>query len=155
MRKQPELELRAEQFFGREDGSGPYPDAPRSERTGANEQYHHVLALVPPTVTEELSPDRAAVRSDDRDDAAADHTVLDAYRHALAKAETEIATLTEALQSNRTIGIAIGILVERYDISPDVAFAYLRRISQDHNRKVRELAIELVSTGKLPDDGHR
>ena len=101
-----------------------------------------------------MSPDRAGIRSGDLGQAA-DYTGLDAYRHALARAETEIATLTDALQSNRTIGIAIGILVERYDISPDVAFAYLKRISQDQNRKLRALAIELVSTGKLPGDGHR
>ncbi|WP_195909222.1 ANTAR domain-containing protein [Microlunatus sp. Gsoil 973] len=70
---------------------------------------------------------------------------------ALIRAQEEIVTLGEAVQSNRVIGIALGILVERYGIAPDVAFTYLRRLSQDNNRKLRELAAELVETGRLLD----
>lgn len=64
-------------------------------------------------------------------------------------AEQQCADLTHAIRSNRTIGVAIGILVERYGITPDVAFGYLRRISQNSNQKLRDLATELVRTGRL------
>jgi AmiR/NasT family two-component response regulator len=67
----------------------------------------------------------------------------------LIRAQQEIAGLTAAVQSNRVIGVALGILVERHDISPETAFAYLRRLSQDNNRKLRDLAEELVRSGTL------
>ena len=52
---------------------------------------------------------------------------------------------------NRTvIGQAEGILMERLNVMPDQAFAYLRRISQDTNRKLIDVAQELVLTRVLP-----
>ncbi|WP_157683168.1 ANTAR domain-containing protein [Microlunatus soli] len=77
--------------------------------------------------------------------------LLEGYRQALTEAEKQIATLTEAVHSNRSIGIAVGIVAERYGIGPDVAFDYLKRLSQDNNRKLRDLAAELVAEGKLAD----
>lgn len=58
--------------------------------------------------------------------------------------------LTAALQSSREIGVAIGILVERYKITPDAAFDMLRTSSQRSHRKLRDVAIDLVFTGSLP-----
>ncbi|WP_168207624.1 ANTAR domain-containing protein [Microlunatus elymi] len=78
---------------------------------------------------------------------------LAALQEALAEAENEIASLRTALEANRVIAVALGILIERYGISQDTAFAYLKRLSQDNNRKLRDLAAELVDTGKLSDDG--
>jgi hypothetical protein len=72
--------------------------------------------------------------------------------HQLALARDEIVGLRRALRTSRTIGVAIGILVERYDISPDVAFAHLSRISQNSNRQLRNLAEELVTSGQTPMD---
>ena len=43
-------------------------------------------------------------------------------------------------------------LMERFRIDADPAFSYLRRISQDTNRKLVDLAAELVATGRLPGD---
>jgi len=40
--------------------------------------------------------------------------------------------------------------MERYDLEEDRAFEVLRRYSQDHNLKLREVAEQLVSTRKLP-----
>jgi GAF domain-containing protein len=57
-----------------------------------------------------------------------------------------------ALEHSRTIGAAIGILVERHRILPDEAFQRLRETSQHHNRKLADVAADLVETGTLPED---
>jgi GAF domain-containing protein len=59
--------------------------------------------------------------------------------------QMEIAMLTR-----QQIGQAVGVLMERYGLSPEAAFNYLRRVSQTRNVKVREVARKLVSTGELP-----
>lgn len=51
------------------------------------------------------------------------------------------------------IGQAEGILMERYTIGATEAFAFLRRVSQDTNRKLVHIAQELVETRKLPHAG--
>lgn len=52
---------------------------------------------------------------------------------------------------NRTIiGQAEGILMERYDLTADQAFAMLVRMSQDENRRVNILAQELITTRRTP-----
>lgn len=53
-------------------------------------------------------------------------------------------TFGEGLQSRRTIGQAIGVLMERYDMSEDRAFGFLVRASSHANIKVRAIAQELV-----------
>ena len=50
------------------------------------------------------------------------------------------------------IGQAKGILMERYNISSDRAFAVLVRVSQHNNRKLRDVAEELVSSRQLSDN---
>jgi len=57
-----------------------------------------------------------------------------------------------ALVTRQEIGQAVGILMERYGLSADAAFAYLRRLSQNGNVKLRDLAEQLRRTGRLPDD---
>lgn len=53
--------------------------------------------------------------------------------------------------SNRTvIGRAEGILMERFSLPPDQAFAVLRRVSQRRNVKLNRVAEELVRTGRTP-----
>jgi AmiR/NasT family two-component response regulator len=53
-------------------------------------------------------------------------------------------TLNEALQTRKVIGQAVGILMERYDIDEDRAFAFLVRASSHGNLKLRAVARELV-----------
>jgi GAF domain-containing protein len=53
-------------------------------------------------------------------------------------------TLNHALHSRKVIGQAIGILMERYDMNEDRAFAFLVRASSNSNIKVRDIAQELV-----------
>jgi len=40
--------------------------------------------------------------------------------------------------------------MERFDLDDERAFEVLRRYSQDNNRKLRDVAQELVDTRKLP-----
>jgi GAF domain-containing protein len=54
-------------------------------------------------------------------------------------------TLNEALQTRQVIGQAIGIIMERYQISSDRAFEFLVRASSVGNLKLRDVAQELVS----------
>ena len=68
----------------------------------------------------------------------------------LLRARAEIDELREALVSNRVIGAAVGIIMERYDLDLDAALRFLKRVSSQHNRKLRELATELVETRRLP-----
>ncbi len=53
-------------------------------------------------------------------------------------------TLNEALQTRKVIGAAIGILMERYEMNEDRAFAFLVRASSHANIKLRGVAQELV-----------
>lgn len=54
--------------------------------------------------------------------------------------------LTQALQTRKTIGQAIGILMERYRIDADRAFQFLIRASSTSNVKLRDVAEEVVTT---------
>lgn len=56
----------------------------------------------------------------------------------------EISNLQDALQTRKTIGQAMGILMERYQLSDDRAFGFLTRISQQRNVKLRLVAQEIV-----------
>lgn len=68
---------------------------------------------------------------------------------ALANArQTE--NLWQAIDARKRVGQAQGILMERYQLSEDQAFAVLMRYSQNNNMKLREVAERLVSTRDLP-----
>jgi len=56
----------------------------------------------------------------------------------------EIANLHDALESRKVIGQAIGIVMERYQLNEDRAFAFLVRASSYGNVKLRDVAQELV-----------
>ncbi len=68
----------------------------------------------------------------------------------LDAADAKVEHLQLALDHSRDIGAAVGILMARHKLQQADAFELLRRTSQDQNRKVYELALELVSTGELP-----
>jgi len=78
---------------------------------------------------------------------------------ALALAEAQrTEQLREAIASRDLIGQAKGILMERYHVDSDAAFAVLGRTSQDLNLKLTVVARHLAATGELlgtqegPDD---
>jgi GAF domain-containing protein len=68
---------------------------------------------------------------------------------ALSRAWNE-AGLNTALDTRKLIGQAQGILMERHDLDEARAFEVLRRYSQDHNTKLRDVAAHLIETRKLP-----
>jgi AmiR/NasT family two-component response regulator len=68
----------------------------------------------------------------------------------LAYARTE-QNLWQAIDTRNLIGQAQGMLMARYGLTPDKAFAVLRRYSQTTNVRLAVLAEELTSTGRLPD----
>jgi chromosome segregation ATPase len=86
--------------------------------------------------------------------------VLDELRTRLEAAEATIGHLQEALHTNRRIGVAMGILMARLHLTQDQAWEFLRQQSQRRNRKLRDLADEIVYTGTLDGvasregDGH-
>ena len=57
--------------------------------------------------------------------------------------------MEQALESNREIGVAIGVLMHEHRLSRDQAFDVLRAASQDSNRKLRDIAQDVVDTGTL------
>ena len=63
--------------------------------------------------------------------------------------------LETALQSNREIGMAVGILMVRYGLTDEAAFDLLRVTSQHEHRKLREIAAETVYSGELPKHPER
>ncbi len=58
--------------------------------------------------------------------------------------------LHEAIATRQGIGEAVGIVMERYKVSEQQAFTVLKKASQDHNVKLRELARSVTETGDIP-----
>jgi GAF domain-containing protein len=56
----------------------------------------------------------------------------------------ELTQMSEAMESRKVLGQAIGILMQRYDMNEDRAFAFLVRASNHGNIKLRAVAQELV-----------
>lgn len=59
----------------------------------------------------------------------------------------QVEQLQTALRTSRIIGQAIGIVMTRRFVTQDEAFTLLRRASNNTNRKLREIAEDIVSTG--------
>jgi hypothetical protein len=71
----------------------------------------------------------------------------DLFAHQSATAiayANEIQNLEEALRTRKMIGQAIGIVMERYKLSEQRAFAFLTRLSQTSNIKLRLIAQDIV-----------
>ena len=68
---------------------------------------------------------------------------------ALRSAQTE-QHLRAAMATRNLIGQAQGILMERYKMTAEQAFAVLSRISQQSNVKLRDVAQRLIDTGETP-----
>lgn len=62
----------------------------------------------------------------------------------------KIETLETALDSRTAIGQAEGILMERFGLTADKAFAVLVRVSQNENRRLALVAEDLVRTRRTP-----
>jgi GAF domain-containing protein len=73
--------------------------------------------------------------------------------HSHEDEERRAENLNAALATREVIGQAQGILIERERISAAHAFDILRRASQHLNRKLRDVAQDLVETGEKPKIG--
>jgi len=59
------------------------------------------------------------------------------------------AQLTRALESNREIGVAMGVLMAQHKITRSQAFDLLRITSQHTHRKLADIAVDVADTGTL------
>ena len=59
--------------------------------------------------------------------------------------------LRRAIASHEAVGQAVGILVERHRWTPAVAFERLKKVSQDSNTRLREVAERVVESGADPE----
>ncbi|WP_344234078.1 GAF and ANTAR domain-containing protein [Kribbella hippodromi] len=73
-------------------------------------------------------------------------------RHATVAIGTALRdeNLSRAVDARKLVGQAMGILMERYGLDGDRAFEVLKRYSQNNNRKLRDVAQELIDTRRLP-----
>jgi hypothetical protein len=62
----------------------------------------------------------------------------------VAELEAEIAQLRDALARRQQIGVATGLLAQRFGITPDRAWSLIVRLSQNGHVKVREIAQVVV-----------
>lgn len=60
------------------------------------------------------------------------------------------AQLEAAMGARHDIGTAIGMVMERYEVDREQAFAVLRKSSQDLNVKLRDVARTVTETGEIP-----
>jgi GAF domain-containing protein len=56
----------------------------------------------------------------------------------------EVSDLRRAMRTRETIGKAVGIVMERYKLADDRAFAFLARVSQNRNVKLNQVAEEVI-----------
>jgi hypothetical protein len=119
------------------------------ESTG---QHEGSAAVLDRAGTDHSGSETAAEQAASREAAHADRHALDGRLIAKLRAEglwheEHAAHLAEALRSSRKIGAAIGIVMADLRVDELVAFEILSRVSQDTNRKLSEIAHEVVDRG--------
>jgi hypothetical protein len=73
-------------------------------------------------------------------------SLLFAHQSAMAiEYAQEVHNLQEAVRTRGIIGEAVGILMERYKLTDQRAFAFLTRLSQDSNIKLRVIAQKIIA----------
>jgi ANTAR domain-containing protein len=63
----------------------------------------------------------------------------------VAELEAEVAQLKEALARRQQIGVATGLIAQRFGMNPDRAWSLLVRLSQNAHVKVRDIAQTLIN----------
>jgi GAF domain-containing protein len=56
----------------------------------------------------------------------------------------QVENLEAALETRKTIGMALGMVMQRHDLDEETAFAYLTRLSATSQTKLREVATTMV-----------
>ncbi|HKE71622.1 MAG TPA: GAF and ANTAR domain-containing protein [Nocardioidaceae bacterium] len=85
----------------------------------------------------------------DGDDIAIAHILARHASVALATARKEYA-VAQSIDARKRVGLAQGMLMERFGLNAEESFELLRRYSQQHRLKLNEVARELVATRELP-----
>ena len=81
-----------------------------------------------------------------------DRALIFASHAATAAGAARLVTgLQTAIQSRHLIGVAQGIIMQRYDLTMDASFEVLRRYSSNANIKLRDVARMVVERRLLPD----
>lgn len=118
--------------------------------------YNGTVGAQPPTSADLRRRVRAAV---ERAGEVSEHVaanvsaaleIVDQLTGDLAAARDKVANLEIALQSARRIGMAMGIIMGRFGLTEDEAFARLRTASQHTQRKLRDIAEDVILRGELP-----
>jgi hypothetical protein len=63
----------------------------------------------------------------------------------MVQLEAEVAQLRDALTRRQQIGVATGLLAQRFAISPERAWSLLVRLSQNGHVKVRDIAQAVIA----------
>lgn len=66
--------------------------------------------------------------------------------------ENDIAQLRFAVERRKMIGIALGIVMEQYDLDQSDAFACLHRLASTRQSNLYDVARGLVETRELPEE---
>lgn len=93
---------------------------------------------------------REVAAFDDGDEEVA--AILARHASVALAASHNIDGLRDAVDGRKTIGMAMGVLIARYDIDPPTAFSVLRRYSQTNNLKLRAVADRIVETRGVPHE---
>ena len=80
----------------------------------------------------------------------ANHELAQLREKAVSQAEARGEQIRAGLESNRIIGTAIGILMTNHRLPAAPAFQLLVGASQHSNRKLRDIAADVTTTGRLP-----
>lgn len=83
------------------------------------------------------------------------HELAQLREIAVQRAEDRASNLQQALSTNRRIGVAIGVLMAAQRVTHDEAFDRLRHASQHSNRKLRDVAEDVILTGQLDASASR
>ncbi len=67
----------------------------------------------------------------------------------VAELSDEVSQLKGALDSNRRIGMAMGLVMGQLGVADDEAFDALRQISQNTNRKLRDVADDVITQRRI------
>ena len=85
----------------------------------------------------------------DGDDIAIAHILARHASVALATARKEYA-VAQSIDARKRVGLAQGMLMERFGLDAEQSFELLRRYSQQHRLKLNEVARELIANRELP-----
>ncbi len=101
-------------------------------------------------MTTDIAPVAGAVHGVD-DDALdeAEGDLVAADPSLVSELNDEVRQLKEALDSNRRIGMAMGLVMGQLQVTDVEAFDALRRVSQNTNRKLRDVADDVIHHRRL------